>query len=154
MSLPTGIVSLVFCDVEASSALLRARRSDRYGDGLGDVRRLLRRVLVQAGGREVDAHGDEVFTVFESAPEAIAAAVEAQRVVQAGAWPDGANVAVRMGIHTGEPVAVAYGYTGEVVHHAARLCAAAQSGQILVSEATAAALGGALPAGVELHDGS
>jgi len=150
MLLPTGTVTLVFCGVEASGALRHAR-SDRYGEGLGVVGRLLRHELTSAGGVEVDAHGgEEVFTVFTSADAALAAVVEAQRTIVAHDFR-GSAVRVRMGLHTGEPVVLPYGYTGEAVHHAARLSAAANGGQVVVSQATHDALGGA-PAGVELRD--
>ncbi len=151
MTLPTGTLTLVFCGVEASGALRHAR-SDRYGEGIGIVGRLLRHELVEAGGVEVDAHGgEEVFTVFASAEAALAAVVGTQRTLAARDWPSGSEVRVRMGVHTGEPVALPYGYTGEAVHHAARICAAASGGQVVVSQATHDALGGR-PAGVELRD--
>jgi class 3 adenylate cyclase len=57
-----------------------------------------------------------------------------------------------MGVHTGEPVLVAYGYTGEAVHQAARLCAAARGGEVLVSQATHDALASAPAPEVELRD--
>jgi class 3 adenylate cyclase len=148
VQLPTGTVTLVFCDVEAAGALRHAR-SDRYGEGVAPLTRLLRRSLVQAGGLEVDAHGgEEVFTVFTAPEAALRAVVEAHRALPGRDSP----VAVRMGVHTGEPVVLPFGYTGEAVHHAARICTAASSGQVLVSGATHEALGGALPAGIELRD--
>jgi class 3 adenylate cyclase len=152
VALPTGTVTLVFCDV-AATGLLRHARSDRYGEGLGPATRLLRRSLVQAGGLEVDAHGgDEVFTVFTSPEAALLAVVQAQRALAAQRGAGDGEVTVRMGVHTGEPVALPFGYTGDAVHHAARICTAASVGQVLVSEATHDALTGAPAAGIELRD--
>src|SRR6266508_4625923 len=48
-------------------------------------------------------------------------------------WPDGASVAVRMGMHTGEPYFEQHGYTGLPVHRAARICTIAHPGQVLLS---------------------
>jgi class 3 adenylate cyclase len=145
---PTGTVTLVFCDVQATGALRHAR-SDRYGEGVAPVTRLLRRSMVNAGGLEIDAHGgEEVFTVFTTPEAALLAVVQAHRALAGLNSP----VAVRMGVHTGEPVVLPSGYTGEAVHHAARICTAAGDGQVVVSDATRDALGGTLPAGVELRD--
>jgi class 3 adenylate cyclase len=43
---------------------------------------------------------------------------------------------VRIGIHTGEPLLVDGSYVGLEVHKAARICAAAHGGQVLVSQTT------------------
>jgi YVTN family beta-propeller protein len=60
---------------------------------------------------------------------------------------------VRMGIHTGEPAALGgERYVGMGVHRAARICAAAHGGQILLSEATRAVVEDELPADVSLRD--
>ena len=45
-------------------------------------------------------------------------------------------IRVRIGIHTGEPLLVSGNYVGLDVHKAARICAAAHGGQVLVSQAT------------------
>lgn len=52
------------------------------------------------------------------------------------AWPDGAAVRVRMGLHTGEPLVAEDHYVGVDVHRGARIAAAAHGGQALVSERT------------------
>jgi hypothetical protein len=62
------------------------------------------------------------------------------------------SVAVRIGLHTGEPVAVGDGYVGLDVHRAARICGAAHGGQVLVSAETARLLCGAAPEGIGLRD--
>src|ERR687887_561556 len=55
-------------------------------------------------------------------------------------WPVGAEIRVRMGLHTGEPRFVEGRYVGLDVHHAARVMAAGHGGQVLVSESTRALL--------------
>ena len=64
------------------------------------------------------------------------AAVAAQRAVAAHDWPDGVDLRVRIGIHTGEASLVADQYVGLAVHRAARICDAGHGGQILLSETT------------------
>src|ERR687885_333272 len=100
--LPSGTVTFLFTDIEASTRLLR-QLGDRYAAVLDEHRRLLRAAFEGHGGREVDTQGDAFFVAFDRAAEAISAAVEAQRVLAAHGWPEGAEVRVRMALHTGEP---------------------------------------------------
>jgi class 3 adenylate cyclase len=150
-TLPSGTVTFVFTDIEGSTELLR-RLGDRYGDVLGDQRRILRDAFGERGGREVDNQGDALFFSFERARDAIAAAVAAQRALASHDWPDGVSVKVRMGLHTGEPAVGEEGYVGLDVVRAARICAAGHGGQILLSETTRVLVGEQFPEGAELRD--
>src|SRR5205823_13088179 len=67
-------------------------------------------------------------------------------------WPERREVLVRMGLHTGEPHMGEEGYLGLDVVRAARISAAGNGGQILISETTRALLGNQLPDGVAVHD--
>ena len=87
---------------------------------------------------EVDTQGDAFFVAFGGAKQAVLCALEIQRVLAAHRWPGGAPVRVRIGIHTGQAIPAGEGYTGLGVHRAARICAAATGGQVLVSQATQA----------------
>ena len=150
-SLPTGTVTFLFTDIEGSTGLLR-ELSDRYADALADYRRLLRDAFLASDGHEVDTQGDAFFVAFPRARDAIAAAIAAQRAVFAHAWPGGAGLRVRMGLHTGEPLSADTGYVGMDVHRAARICAAGHGGQILLSETTSVLVAEDLPEGVSLRD--
>jgi class 3 adenylate cyclase len=124
-------VTFLFSDIEGSTELSR-RHGAAYGDLRAEHRLLLRGALEAHHGHEVDAEGDAFFVVFERATDAVGAAVAAQRaLVAAGA------VRVRMGLHTTEPHLHADGYVGVGVSRAARICAAAHGGQIVLSHATA-----------------
>jgi hypothetical protein len=125
---------------------------DRYGEVLGQQRRLLRESLGTAGGQEIDTQGDAFFFSFTRARDAVTGAVAAQRALAAHDWPDGATVRVRMGLHTGEPSVGEEGYLGLDVVRAARICSAGHGGQILLSETTRALLGNELPDGVGVRD--
>ena len=149
-ALPTGFVTLLMTDIEASTALLH-RLGDRYGALLNDVRGILRTALLRAGGREIDARADEFFAVFEGAAAAIEAAVAIQRELGNRAWGDGLEVQVRVGIHSGRPTLTDAGYIGLAVHTTARLCSAAHGGQIVVSAATRAAVGASAPTGIRFR---
>ncbi len=146
-ALPTGLVTFLLTDIEGSTGLLRAL-GDRYAELLDDVRAILRRVVAEAGGHEVDARADEFFAAFSSASRALEAALAIQRCLGERSWVDDLEVRVRIGIHSGRPTLTKSGYVGLAVHVAARVCSVAHGGQILLSSATFDALAGLLPAGI------
>jgi len=150
-SLPGGTVTFLFTDIEGSTRLLQ-ELGDRYGDVVRDHRQLLRERLGEHGGAEVDTQGDAFFYSFPRSKDAVAGAVAAQRALVEHDWPDGAQVLVRMGLHTGEPSVGEEGYLGLDVVRAARICSAGHGGQILLSETTRALLGNQLPEGVSVVD--
>ena len=150
-ALPTGFVTLLMTDIEASTGLLR-RLGDRYGGLLNDVRGILRAAVLRASGREIDARADEYFAVFEQAGAAIEAAVAIQRALGKRAWPDDLDVRVRVGIHSGRPTLTDVGYIGLAVHTTARVCSAAHGGQIVVSTNTRAAIRTSAPAGIRFRN--
>ena len=149
-TLPTGFVTFLLTDIEASTALLR-KLGDRYADLLNDVRGIVRDAILRGGGREVDAHADEFFAVFERAVAAIEAAVSIQRTLCGRTWPDDLECRVRVGIHSGRPTLTDTGYIGLSVHAAARVCWSANGGQIVVSGEAKTAVEGSSPAGIRFR---
>jgi class 3 adenylate cyclase len=150
-ALPGGTVTFLFSDIEGSTRLLE-QLGDRYGDVDRDHRRILREQLSEAGGLEIDNQGDAFFFSFPRAKDAVAGAVAAQRRLEAHGWPDGVDVRIRMGLHTGEPTVGEEGYLGMDVVRAARICSAGHGGQILLSETTRALVGNNVPEGVSIRD--
>ena len=133
--LPSGAVTFLFSDIEGSTRLVKALR-ERYAQVLADHRRLVRAAIAGQAGHEIDTQGDAFFVAFASAKQAVLCALEVRRALAGHEWPSGASVRVRMGIHTGQAIPVEGAYTGLAVHRAARICAAARGGQVLVSQAT------------------
>jgi predicted ATPase/class 3 adenylate cyclase len=133
--LPGGTVTLLFTDIEGSTQLLR-RLGSLYARVEENHRRLLRDVFARFDGREVDTQGDAFMVAFRGAHDAVNAAAEIQRQLAAEPWPAGTEVRVRIGIHTGQPTLGSEGYVGIDVVRAARICAVAHGGQIVLSEAT------------------
>jgi len=131
--LPSGTVTFLFSDIEGSTALLRQLR-DRYRDVLESHQELLRTAFAGSGGIEIDTQGDSFFVVFTKARDAVLGALAGQRALQAHEWPDGVEVRVRMGIHTGEASVSENRYHGLAVHRAKRICDAGHGGQILLSQ--------------------
>ncbi|MDP9492056.1 MAG: adenylate/guanylate cyclase domain-containing protein [Actinomycetota bacterium] len=146
-----GTVTFLFSDIEGSTRLLE-QLDDRYAEVHRDHRRILRERLASAGGREIDTQGDAFFFSFPRAKDAVEGAVAAQRELGGHTWPDGVEVKVRMGLHTGEPTVGEEGYLGMDVVRAARICSAGHGGQVLLSETTRALVGNNVPPGVEIRD--
>src|SRR5215218_132420 len=113
--LPTGTVTFLFTDIEGSTRLLKQLR-ERYGDVRAEHERLLREAFEANGGQEIDTQGDSFFVAFRRARDAVAAAVRAQRALAEHRWPKGVQLRVRMGIHTGEPLAAEGRYVGLGIH--------------------------------------
>jgi class 3 adenylate cyclase len=147
---PKGHVTFLLTDIEGSTDLV-ARLGDRYSSLISAIRRAWRAAVREAGGHEVDARGDDLFAVFERAPSALEAALAIQRAMRAGVWPDGSDVRVRIGLHSGRPTLTETGYVGLAVHAAARFCYAAHGGQIILSSACHAGVLEALAEGVTLR---
>jgi len=133
--LPDGTVTLVFTDVEGSTQLVRDL-GDGYALLLADHRRLLREAVEAAQGHVVDHRGDEFFMVFDDPCRAADAVTSAQKAFATHAWPEGVELRVRMGLHTGEPIYRDGAYYGLDVHRAARIAQAGSGGQILLSQQT------------------
>src|SRR5919197_2261808 len=127
--LPSGTVTLLFTDVEASTRLLQ-ELGRTYAEELVEQRRSFRAVFGERDGVEVDTQGDSFFVAFPRATDAVAAALDAQRSL------DGSAIRVRMGLHTGEPDRIAEGYVGLDVVKGSRIADAAHGGQVLLSNST------------------
>ena len=126
-------MTFLFTDIEGSTRLLKELR-DEYPEALEEHQRRLRSAFDEAGGREIDTQGDAFFVVFHRARDAVVAALVGQRSLAEHVWPQGSQLRVRMGIHTGEASVSGERYLGVAVHRAARICAAGHGGQVLVSE--------------------
>src|SRR5690242_10901385 len=129
--LPTGVVTLLFTDVEGSTRLLQDL-GDGYSEALHEHRRRLRAAFAAHDGVEVDTQGDAFFVAFGRASDAVAAAADGQRALAGG------PIRVRMGLHTGEPRLTDEGYVGLDVHRGARIAAVGHGGQVLLSSTTRA----------------
>jgi class 3 adenylate cyclase/streptogramin lyase len=137
--LPQGTVTLLFTDVEGSTQL-QHRLGDQYQTVVAEHRRLLEEAFAAHGGVVVDRQTESFFVVFPRARFAVQAAAEAQQALGRHAWPDGAQVKVRMGIHSGDPELSGDRYVGLAVARAARICASAHGGQVLLSSSARALL--------------
>jgi class 3 adenylate cyclase len=150
-ALPGGVVTFLFTDVGRSTELVK-RLHEKYGSVLSGHRALIRAAIAEHGGVEVDTQGDSFFIAFARPYDAVACAAAVQVQLAAHVWADDVRLSVRMGLHTGEAHRVEHGYVGVAVHRAARLCALAHPGQVLLSRSTAGLVDDVDVPGVELRD--
>src|SRR5687768_3082149 len=111
-SFTANTVTLVFTDIEGSTGLLE-RLGDGYATLIGDHHGIVDAAAARHGGTRIDAAGDGLFFSFPTARGGLLACVDAQRELATHEWPEGAEVRVRMGIHTGEPLSAATGRSEE-----------------------------------------
>ncbi|MGH2372157.1 MAG: ATP-binding protein [bacterium] len=152
VSPPTGTVTFLFTDIEGSTRLLQGLGDAGYAELLALHRERLRSAFTAAGGHEIETQGDGFLIAFQSARRAVAAALDAQRALDAHPWPHGAVLRVRIGLDTAETTIHGGAYAGLGLHRAARICAAGWGGQVLLSRITADIVGTELPAGAGLRD--
>jgi class 3 adenylate cyclase len=148
---PTGTVSFLFTDIEGSTRLWDEHpESMREALALHDG--IVRRVIEANSGYVFATGGDGFAAAFQRVRDALRAAVSAQGSLEEVAWPSGALLRVRMGLHTGEAEERHGDFLGSAVNRAARLMSLAHGGQIVVSEATADVAADSLPGGFSLVD--
>ena len=149
--LPDGTVTFVFVDM-AGSTQIAGELPAAYPAIVGTFQAALAETVGGHGGVVVDTEGDGAFCVFSTVHDAAAAAVSFQRDVSERSWPDDAVVRARIGIHTGTAERTANDYVGLDVHRAARIGAAANGGQILLSRSAAHLIGAGPLDGWQLAD--
>jgi class 3 adenylate cyclase len=145
-----GTVTILFTDIEGSTALGQRLGDKAYHALLAEHNRILREQVAGHGGHEVKSMGDGFMVAFASAARALSCAVAIQKAFAHHNETVEAPIRVRIGLNTGESIEEAGDYFGTAVTLAARIAARAQGGQILVSEVVRT-VGGSL-AGVEFCD--
>jgi class 3 adenylate cyclase len=133
----TGTVTVVMAEGRRFVRMARGLPPDRVAPLVDDFQRLLERVFEANDGREIGASGDLVAAAFATPRQAVAAAVAAQQAVARHAWPDGLNIAISVGLHSGE---AGVGWIGWASMRCALVSDIAEGGQIYLSAQTAALL--------------
>ncbi len=148
---PSGTVTLLFTDVEGSTALWDTER-EAMAAALRRHDEIVREAIEQAGGYVFKTAGDSFCAAFSAARTGLDAALTAQLSLAAQSWPTSRPIAVRMGLHAGVCEERDGDYFGPAVNRAARLLAVARGGQVLVSAAAAELLSDEMPDGVGLRE--
>ena len=135
-----GPVTLLFTDLVDSTELLQRVGDEQAQRVLRAHHRLLRDAVVIHGGCEVKWLGDGLMTTFASSADAVRCAVAMQQTTRGRAA--GERLAIRAGLHVGEPLRDERDWMGTPVAVARRLCDRATAGQILCSGLVVELLGG------------
>jgi predicted ATPase/class 3 adenylate cyclase len=151
--LPAGTVTFLLTDIEGSTRLWESV-PDSMELALGRHNQVLGEVIEDHGGMVVSSRGegDSLFAVFPGAVAAVEAAGVCQLRLAAEAWPAGAALRVRMGLHTGQARAPGSGRVDHTpINRCARVRGAAHGGQVLATQATRDLAGGQLGDGFGLR---
>ncbi len=134
----TGIRTILFTDIVGSTEMCSRHGDDAAILMLGVHDHIVRGAVGANNGREVKHTGDGIMAAFNSAASAVRSACKIVGDLRDhnAAGPD-FPVTVRIGISAGEPVEQAADLFGSTVQLAARLCAQAEPGQILVANVVA-----------------
>jgi predicted ATPase/class 3 adenylate cyclase len=136
-----GTVTLLFTDLVGSTESLVALGEDRYDSVRDEHEVLVAGTIASYHGEVVKSTGDGYMGAFPRAGDAVAAAAEIQRLVSRRNEGSEVPLGVRIGISAGDVTERAGDYQGVSAVEAARLCAAAGGGQILVSETVRSLVG-------------
>jgi class 3 adenylate cyclase len=151
--LPAGTVTFLLTDIEASTRLWETV-PEAMEVALERHDRLLAGVIGGHGGVVVTSRGegDRIFAVFPGAVSAVEAAGACQLALGQEAWPAGAGLRVRMGLHTGEArVRGSDRIDHAPINRCARMKPAARGGQVLVTQTTRDLVAGHLGSGFSLR---
>jgi predicted ATPase/class 3 adenylate cyclase len=149
--LPSGTVTFLFTDLQGSTRLWESDR-EAMAAAVARHHELLNEAVHSHGGVVFSYMGDGVAAAFGTAPDAVAAAVDAQRALASEDWGSVGPLRARMGVHTGEGRVVGDQYESHTLNRCARLMGVAHGGQLVISGSTAELVRGELPVGVELVD--
>ena len=154
---PSGTVTFLFTDIEGSTRLAQEHPRD-MPELLARHNAILNQSMERYHGLVFQIVGDSFAAAFDTASDALSAALEAQRTLQKEAWSP-ASIQVRMGIHTGsaqvkdDPQGQSVSYEGYgTLALAQRIMSVGHGGQILLSQTTRDLVKDRLPAGTELRD--
>ena len=112
----------------------------------------MRRAVAAQGGYVFKTVGDAFCAAFHTAPEALAAVLEAQIALETESWPDATRIRVRMALHTGAVESRDADYFGPPLNRVARLLSTAHGGQTVLSQVTYDLVRDAPPAQASLRD--
>jgi predicted ATPase/class 3 adenylate cyclase/DNA-binding CsgD family transcriptional regulator len=134
--LPGGTLTFLFTDIAGSTELWE-QHPEAMSQALARHDAILRTAITEHGGTVFKTVGDGVLAVFGTAPDALAAALAAQRALGAEPWGASGPLSVRMAVHSGTAELRDGDYFGPTLNRLARLLAAGHAHQILLSQAAA-----------------
>lgn len=151
--LPAGTVTFLFTDIEGSTQLWE-KHPQEMRSALAQHDSILHNAITSHKGYVIKTTGDGAHAVFETAIDALQAAIRVQSHLHSAfhVHPSSLSLKVRMGLHTGEAELRDGDYYGQSLNRAARIMSVAHGGQILLSAVTSEVAREHLPANVSLLD--
>jgi class 3 adenylate cyclase len=126
-------LAFLFADIRDYTSFV-----ETHGDAIAhrliaDFRRMVRAQLALTGGGEIKTEGDSFYLVFDAASQAVRCGTAILHEAEQRSTSD-RPLRVGVGIHAGEPVPLDDQYVGSAVNLAARIGAAAQAGEMLITD--------------------
>jgi class 3 adenylate cyclase len=140
------LATLLFADIVGSTEVASRLGDGAWRDLLSQTFESARAELERFGGREVKTTGDGMLVTFDGSARALQCAAAIRRVAREH------ELRVRIGVHVGEVELVGDDVRGTTVHEAARIMAAANQDEILVSALTRTLASAAAAAGLSFED--
>jgi class 3 adenylate cyclase len=124
----------LFSDVRGFTAFAERHGNAAAAAMVGRFLEIARGAIARHEGAELKTEGDNIHAAFPSASGAVLCGLEiVEGAAELNARETERKLDLGVGIHAGEAVETAEGYIGRAVNIAARLCAAARPGEVLVS---------------------
>jgi len=123
----------LFADLRGYTSYLDRQGAVAATALLERFRTIVRAAVAAHSGAEIRTEGDSFYVVFPSASVAVACALDILRAAADSAVHE-QPIPVGIGVHAGEALETPEGPVGTAVNIAARLCAMARPGEVLVSD--------------------
>ena len=137
----------LFADLRNWSAWVEAHGDHAAAKLLHEYRELVRQAVAESEGAEIRTEGDSFYVAFGAPSAAVSCGLRILELARESSAADGKPIAVGIGVHAGETVDTEDGYIGSAVNVAARICAQAAAGELLVSDAVRSLTKGYLDVG-------
>lgn len=148
---PSGTVTFLFSDIEGSTKKWE-ENAEQMQVAFARHETIIRQVMSDHGGYVYKMIGDAFQVAFNTAHQALKAALSAQQTLVNEPWAEIGPIKVRMAIHTGVVEERGDDYVGPVLNRVARLMNVGHGGQVLFSQASYELLRDDLPDGVTLRN--
>jgi len=138
----------LFSDVRGFTAFAERHGNAAAAAMVGRFLEIARAAIARHEGAELKTEGDNIHAVFPSASGAVLCGLEiVEGAAELSAREPDQKLALGVGIHAGEAIETAEGYIGRAVNIAARLCAVARPGEVLVSSTVKGITQASIPVG-------
>ena len=145
---PAAYRGFLFSDMRGFTAFAERHGNTAAAAMVGRFLEIARKAIARHEGAEIKTEGDAIHAVFPSASSAVLCGMEiVDAAAELNAREPERPLGLGVGVHAGEAVETAEGYIGRAVNIAARLCAAAKPGEVLVSSTVKGITQSSIPVG-------